>query len=44
MIFLKSQNISIDYSSFDASKSTDMIEMFNKLVEDVLRKNHNEID
>lgn len=36
--FLKSEGISYDYSPSGSSKSTGMVEVANKLVEDVLRK------
>ena len=36
--FLKSEKVKIIYSSSDASKSTKMIEMKNKLLQNVLRK------
>jgi hypothetical protein len=36
--FLKSYDIVIDYSFFDASKSTDMMKMSNRLLEKILRK------
>ena len=42
--FLRSHDVTIDFSSSSVSKSTDMIEVFNKLVENVLRKNHFELE
>jgi hypothetical protein len=36
--FLRQQGVSIDYSPSGASKSTGMIEVYNKLLEEVLRK------
>jgi UDP-N-acetylglucosamine 2-epimerase len=36
--FLKSYDIVIDYSSSDAFKSTDMMKMFNRLLEEILKK------
>jgi len=38
--FLQTQGVTISYSPSGASKSTGMVEMSNKLVEDVLRKDH----
>ncbi len=40
---LRFYDIVIDYSSFDAFKSTDMIEMFNRLLEEILRKANSNI-
>jgi hypothetical protein len=36
--FLKTHDIVIDYSSSDAFKSTDMMKMFNRLLEEIFRK------
>lgn len=36
--FLRSEEIAADFSSSGASKSTDIIEVYNKLLEEVLRK------
>ena len=36
--FLKQKNVKIIYSSSEASKNTDMIEIDNKLLQNVLRK------
>ena len=38
--FLREENIAIDYNSFDSSKNTNMIEIFNKLLKKMLRKNN----
>ena len=38
--FLRRKNIAIDYNSFESSKNTDMIEIFNKLLKKMLRKNN----
>ena len=37
--FLRNHEILIDFSSFDASQSTDMIEVSNKLLNEVMKKN-----
>ncbi len=37
--FLKTHDIVIDYSFFDAFKSTNMMKMFNRFLEEVLKKN-----
>ena len=37
--FLRGHEIPIDFSSFDASQSTDMIEISNKLLNEVMKKN-----
>jgi UDP-N-acetylglucosamine 2-epimerase len=36
--FLKDYDIVIDYSSFETFKSTDMMKMFNRFLEKMLRK------
>jgi hypothetical protein len=42
--FLKSYEIVIDYSSSDAFKSTDMMKMFSRLFEEMLRKTESNAD
>ena len=43
-VFLSFKSISISYSSSDFSRSIDMIEIFNKLLENVLRKSYKNVD
>lgn len=42
--FLKTEGVSISYGPSGSSKSTDMVEVFNKLLEDVLRKSSENVD
>ncbi len=42
--FLNFEDISISYSSSDFSRSTDIIEIFNKLLKNVLRKSFENVD
>ena len=42
--YFKNENIVVDYNSFDFSKFTDMMKLFNKLFEKILRKNHFDVD
>jgi len=41
---LNFEDISISYSSSDFSRSTDIIEIFNKLLKNVLRKSFENVD
>lgn len=42
--FLRTQGVTIKYSPSGASNSTGKVEMSNKLVEEVLRKDHSDSD
>ena len=43
-IFLFDKNITMKFNSSSSFKNIDIIKLFNKLVESILRKNHSDIN